>query len=804
MRQILTIAFLSLLSFSGIADTGMSLPIVKFITPKIVRVQWHPDGGERDNATGVCVYGRQDVKVKTTSDSKSVRYVSDELEVALDISSAALTFIDRKTGKTFLKEDPSRPRMHERVVEETFIYDDSTARIEETANGKVTVKDIIRRDTVGMNDKFTAKFLVDGRQGLYGLGSHMEDYMNLMGKTLYLTQHNLKITVPVIVSTFGYGLLFDAGCAMKFSSAPVNGSADYSMTMEMDAARELDYYFIKGGGMEDVVAGYRHLTGVVSLMPRYLFGYTQSKERYVSSDDIISTLREFRHRHIPIDMIVQDWNYWPQGWGYMKMNEKFYPDPAALADSVHAMNARLMVSIWPNPQYCPQEEDFRKRGYMLKNSVYDAFNPEARKHYWNYANDEFFSKGFDAWWCDSSEPLDGDWNRMPEPIDGKPYSREDHERRWNLNKEILSATLGAERSSLYGLYHAKGIYENQRATGSDKRVVNLTRSGYAGQQRYSTVLWNGDTPASWESLRQQIPSGLNYMATGNPYWTVDVGCFFTGTDGRWFRKGKFPDGVKDVRYREFYTRMFQWATFLPMLRSHGTDTPREPWQFGEPGLEHYDAILKMINLRYSLIPYIYSMAALQTGGGYSMARLLAFDFPDDRNVYDIKDQYMFGDFLVCPVTEPGATSRKVYLPSSADGTVWIDYWSGQRYEGGEWTEAETPIDRLPLFVRDGSIITTVEPTEYSEAQKGLPIEVNIYPGKDSQFAFYEDHGDGYDFEKGEYSVIKMRWNDKKNILDIGQAEGSYPGAPAVRTFVVRTPVAEKNVKYTGKKVRVKF
>jgi len=804
MRQFLTIAFLSLLTFSGIADAGASSPIVKFITPKIARVQWHPDGGERDNATGVCVYDRQDVKVKTISDSKSVRYVSDELEVVFDIPSSALTFIDRKTGKTLLKEDPSRPRVHERVVEETFIYDDSTAHIEETANGKVTVKDIIRRDTVGMNDKFTANFIVDGRQGLYGLGSHMEDYMNLMGKNLYLTQHNLKITVPVIVSTFGYGLLFDAGCAMKFSSTPITGSADYSMTMEMDAARELDYYFIKGDGMEDVVAGYRHLTGTVSLMPRYLFGYTQSKERYVSSDDIISTLREFRRRHIPIDMIVQDWNYWPRGWGYMKMNEKFYPDPAALADSVHAMNARLMVSIWPNPQYCPQEEDFRNRGYMLKNSVYDAFNPEARKHYWSYANNEFFSKGFDAWWCDSSEPLDGDWNRMPEPIDGKPYSREDHERRWNLNKEILSATLGAERSSLYGLYHAKGIYENQRATGSDKRVVNLTRSGYAGQQRYSTILWNGDLSASWESLRQQIPSGLNYMATGNPYWTVDVGCFFTGTDSRWFRKGDFPDGVKDMKYREFYTRMFQWATFLPMLRSHGTDTPREPWQFGEPGSKYYDAILKMINLRYSLIPYIYSMAALQTGSGYSMARLLAFDFPDDRNVYDIKDQYMFGDFLVCPVTEPDASLRKVYLPSSADGTAWIDYWSGRRHEGGKWIEAEAPIDRLPVFVREGSIITTVKPTEYSEAQKGLPIEVNIYPGKDSEFAFYDDRGDGYDFEKGEYSVIKMRWNDKTRTLEIGQAVGTYPKAPEVRTFVVRTPVAEKTVKYSGKKVKVKL
>lgn len=800
MRHIISTILLSLIAVFAAADEA--LPVVSFVTPKIVRVQWHPDGGERDNATGVCVYEPQEVKSTTLSDNNTVKYLSDELEVVLDLSTKALTFIDRKTGNTLLSEDTAQPRNREMVVEETIIYDDATAHSEDTANGKVTVKDIIRRDTVGMTDKFTANFILDGAQALYGLGSHMEDYMNLMGKTLYLTQHNLKITVPVLVSTLGYGLLFDAGCAMKFDSAPLEGSNSYGMTMEMDAARELDYYFIKGDDMQDVAAGYRHLTGQVSLMPRYVFGYIQSKERYVSSDDIINTLREFRNRHIPIDMIVQDWNYWPQGWGYMKMNEKYYPDPAALADSVHSMNARLMVSIWPNPQYCPQADDFREKGYMLENSVYDAFDPEARKYYWKYANDEFFSKGFDAWWCDSSEPLDGDWNQIPEQIGDKPYSREDHERRWHLNKDILSSTLGAERSSLYGLYHAKGIYENQRATDTDKRVVNLTRSGYAGQQRYSTILWNGDVSASWESLRQQIPSGLNYMATGNPYWTVDVGCFFTGNDNHWFRKGEFPQGVKDKGYRDFYTRMFQWATFLPVLRSHGTDTPREPWQFGEPGTEHYDAILKMINLRYSLMPYIYSKAAEQTRGGYSMARPLAFDFPKDHNVYDIKDQYMFGDFLVCPVTSPDVDTRKVYLPSSPDGTGWTDFWTGERHQGGKWIEALTPIDRLPLFVKDGSIITDTAPTEYSAAQKGQPVTINVYPGKDSEFTLYDDNGDGYGYERGESSLIKMKWNDKNRTLEIDNEQGSYPEAPDVRVFTVKTPYGEKTVNYTGKKMKV--
>ena len=678
------------------------------------------------------------------------------------------------------------------VVTARIIYDESTARIEETANGKVTVKNIIRRDTIGHTTRYINRFCFDDKEALYGLGCHMEDYMNLNGKTLYLTQHNLKVTIPVLVSTKGYGLMFDAGCAMKFD----NG------TFDLDAARSLDYYFINGGTLDNAVSSYRHLTGEVSLPPRYVFGYTQSKERYTSSEEIIGTLSEYRRRHIPIDMIVQDWNYWPEGWGYMKMDRRYYTDPKALADSIHKMNARLMISIWPNPQYCPQEKDFREKGYMLENSVYDVFNPEARKYYWKYADEEFFSNGFDAWWCDSSEPLDGDWNRMPEPKDGKPYKWDDHERRWHLNKDILSSTLGAERSNLYSLYHSKGIYENQRSASASKRVVNLTRSSYAGQQRYGTIVWNGDTHASWSSFSQQIPAGLNYMATGNPYWTVDIGSFFTKNDGRWFYLGEFPDGVKDDAYKEYYTRMFQWGTFLPMLRSHGSDTPREIWRFGEPGTRFYDAILRMINLRYTLIPYIYSMAAMQTMHGYTMTRLLAFDFPDDTNVFDIKDQYMFGNIMVCPVTAPGAKSRKVYLPRSSAGDKWTDYWSGTVYESGGWVDIETPIDRLPLFVRGGSLIPTSQPTEYADAQIGRPIIINVYPGRDSEFEFYEDEGDNYNYESGSYTTIRMKWNDKKRILTINTQKGSYPGMPTSRRITINTPWGKKTIDYKGKKTDI--
>lgn len=794
------------LSVTSAVGQVVPQPKITFVTPSIVRIQWTPDGVERDNATGSCVYSHNLPVEVARSDRNGLTLLStSELVVEIDSSKQALTFRDKNTGKLLLAENAANPREFDEVVRTKTRYDDSSAHMEQTANGKVTVKDVIGVDTVGIDGRYRVNFLFNTDEALYGLGSHMEDYMNLLGKTLYLTQHNLKATVPVINSTGGYGLLFDAGCAMKFSSDSLaDNHGLVKGTMELEATDALDYYFIKGDRMQDVVEGYRYLTGDVSMMPRYLFGYIQSKERYVSSDDLISTLREYRRREIPIDMIVQDWNYWPEGWGYMKMNRRFYPDPAALADSIHALDARLMVSIWPNPQYCPEERDFRERGFMLEHSVYDAFNPAARDHYWSYVDGEFFSNGFDAWWCDSSEPLDGDWNKLPEPENGVPYGWNSQERRWKLNSDILGESLGTKRSNLYSLYHSKGIYDNQRKVSDEKRVVNLTRSSYSGQQRYGTVVWNGDTHASWESFRQQIPSGLNYVATGNPYWTVDVGCFFTRNDGRWFYCGEFQDGVNDDSYKEFYTRMFQWATFLPVLRSHGTDTPREIWRFGEPGTPYYDAIRDMIDLRYSLIPYTYSLADAQHRSGYTMSRPLAFDFPTDRMVWDIKDQYMFGDIMVCPVTSPGISSRKVYLPQTDGKDGWVDYWTGQRFNGGTWVEAETPLSRLPLFVRSGAIVPSTAPTQFADAQIGQPVTLTIFDGKDCEFVFYEDAGDGYAFERGEYLRIPLRWNNTAKVLEIGKAEGDFADGMSDREFTISLSGTDRTVKYNGESLKVQM
>ncbi len=806
MKRIILLLLTILLVESSVAQQLK----IDFVTPSIVRVQWSANDKLMDNATGVCVYPKSNVEVKRAETDKEITFTSSELKVIYDKKTNSITYQD--LDKNVLLSQVANGLWSEPVVQERIIYDDKSAHVEETANGKVTVKDIIRRDTIGISTRYKVTFHSPNEKALYGLGAHMEDYMNLKGKTMYLTQHNLKAMVPMLCSTNGYGLLFDAGCAMKFNGDEMgiakrpDAKNNYSYSMQLEAAKSVDYYFIMGYKLDKIIEGYRYLTGDVSLMPRYLFGYTQSKERYVSSDDILKTLKEYRDRHVPIDMIVQDWNYWPQGWGYMKMNPKYYPDPKALADSVHAMNAKLMVSIWPNPQWCPEAEDFKSRGMMLEHDVYDVFNPEARKHYWKYANDEFFSRGFDAWWCDSSEPLDDDWNQPPTPVNGIAYGWDSQERRWNLSKNILSDALGAERSSLYSLYHSMGIYENQRATTANlpnggNRVVNLTRSTYAGQQRYGTIVWNGDTHASWASFKQQIPAGLNYMATGNPYWTIDVGSFFTRKGQRWFYNGQFPQGVNDDKYKEYYVRMFQWATFLPMLRSHGSDTPREIWRFGEPGTPYYDAILKMINLRYEHIPYIYSMAAKQTNEGYTMARLLAFDFVEDEEVLDIKDEYMFGDYLVCPVTDPGVLTRKVYLPK---GARWIDYWAGETLEGGQWIDAKTDIQQMPLFVKSGCIVPTTEVAEYAAAQVGKPVTINIYPGADAEFSLYEDEGDNYNYEKSKSSSIKLSWNDAKRTLSISDREGEFDGMLQKRTFIVKTPNKTKTIKYKGRKTIVKL
>lgn len=783
-----------------------SILSVEFVKNDVVRVRWTCGDSITANDNGICVpHKQQRIKLKHADSAKQLSLTSDSLTVRIDKATGALTYLDSK-GRVILSENSNKPHAGEKIYVENVTFDETTRRTVKTADGDKEVMDVLRRDTVGSAWKWTLNLSFNEKEAVYGLGGYMEDYMNLRHKKVYLCQHNLKEMVPVLNSTAGYGILVNAGSEMIFDDTKGNGS------IEIGAAPQLDYYFMKGHNMDATVSNYRWLTGQAPMMPLYLFGYTQSKERYVSSADLIGTLKRFRDMHIPIDMIVQDWNYWePGSWGHMKMNSRDYPDKRALADAIHGMNAKLMISIWPSMTNSPQEKDFQQRGMLIPGTnVYDAFSPEAREHYWSYANKEFFSNGFDAWWCDSSEPLDADWSNR-----GPSYTWDSHAERYALCSKKLGDALGHERSQLYSLYHSMGIYEHQRQATDEKRVVNLTRSSYAGQQRYSTIVWNGDTHASWDAFAQMIPAGLNFVSTGCPYWTIDAGAFFVKKGWAWFYDGDYEKGVEDLGYRELYVRMLQYATFLPVMRSHGTDTPREPWRFGDADSPFYKTVVDCIRLRYSLLPYIYSLAADVSFHDGTMLRPLAFDYASDANVLDMKNQFMFGkNMLVAPVTTPMyyapdskpldgvEKTRGVYLPT---GKTWYDFYTNQSYAGGQTITADAPLERIPVFVPSGSIIPMcMGNIEYSAQYDDVPWNIRVYPGADAAFTVYQDAGDGYAYEKGERSQFSFLWNDKKQTLTITSREGKYVPAKAFDMTVTLADGRKAHVVYDGTKKTVKL
>jgi len=747
---------------------------VRFVTPSVVRVQYSADGTFQENGTIACVERTdRQVQVKKVDEGSCVRLISDSLEVTVSQANGSIVYTDRM-GNVLLRSSAEQPYMAEKIWLVDTEFDESTRRVEKTADGEKTVMDILRQDTIGKAWKYETQFQLGDNEALYGLGSHMEDYLNLRGKKEGLIQHNLKAVVPVLTSTAGYGLLFDAGCGMIYDDT------EGRMKMQLEAAQTLDYYFMKGINLDQTVAQYRYLTGAVPMQPRYMFGYIQSKERYVDAAELQGVVERYRENHLPLDVIVQDWMYWPSGWGYIHLDPNRYPDATALADTIHKMNTHLMVSIWPNPSYCPEADDFKSHGWYLGGTCYDAFNADARKLYWNYANETFFSHGFDAWWCDCTEPVDADWHQMPEG-----YGWNSHEERYESSNAALSKLLGAERANTFSLFHSAGIYENQRAETSEKRVVNLTRSSFAGQQRFATITWNGDTHASWEGFARMIPAGLNFMATGCNYWTVDAGAFFTITTPTWFYGGSFGWDRNNKGYHEFYLRMLQYAQFLPLFRSHGTNIPREVWNFGQKGDPIYDAIVKCIERRYQLLPYTYSLAHEVSSHNYTMSRLLAFDFAHDPKVLNLKDEFMFGpSLLVHPITEPMYFDAQgnptpgmkrvcnTYLPQ---GTNWIDFWTGQILTGGAEVSEEITLDHIPVYVRAGSIIPMGPVVEYAEQQIGQPLDIHIYPGADATFDLYDDAGDGYAYEQGEYAVVPLSWNDAERTFTLGERAGGFAG-----------------------------
>ena len=608
-------------------------------------------------------------------------------------------------------------------------------------------------------------------EALYGLGQHQEGITNWRGHTAELFQHNKRAVVPFVLSTKGYGILWHNYSYTRFDDTR------YSSCLWSEVGDAVDYYFIYGPEPDLVIRQYRDLTGRAPLFPRWAYGYMQSKERYKTQREILEIVKEHRDRRIPLDVIVLDWQYWDEGhWGQKSFNRDRFPDPENMMRTLHELyNTHLMISVWPkvSPR-CSDYKEMNRNGFLYPGDgslFYDAFSPEARALYWHQANEGLFSKGIDAWWCDATEPeLDG----------------------WDFNYDAYKTKMkpktgtGARYLNAYSLMHSKGIYENQRLTTSEKRVVNLTRSAFAGQQKYATITWSGDVVASWEVFGNQIPAGLNFCMSGLPYWTTDIGGFFVqsaeaGALGRgmWFRNGDFDKGIADDHYKELYVRWFQYGVFCPVFRSHGTDISREIWRFGEPGTPAYDALLKFDNLRYRLIPYIYSTAWRVTSEGYTIMRGLMMDFRHDSRVFNIGDQFLFGPaILVNPVTRPEVTFRQVYLPA---GSEWVNFWTGKKYSGGQTLSVPCGIEEIPLFVRSGSVIPMGPLIQYA-AEAVDPIEIRIYPGTDGSFTFYEDENDNYNYENGIYSTIDLNWDDKNNRLVIDQRKGTFPGQLQTRTF----------------------
>ncbi|MDR2840187.1 MAG: DUF5110 domain-containing protein [Paludibacter sp.] len=568
----------------------------------------------------------------------------------------------------------------------------------------------------------------------------------------------------------------------------------------------IDYYFVNGQTADDVIKAYRHLTGKAPIMPKWAMGFWQSRERYKTEDELLSVLGEYRKRNIPIDNIVQDWSYWKQNaWGSHDFDAERFPNPAKMVDSVHSLDAHIMISVWPKFYHTTVNyQSFDTNGWMYNRAVsdsirdwigkgfiggfYDAYSEGARKLFWEQINEKLYSKGFDAWWMDASEP------------DILSNASMTYRKALSTPTALGSST---EYFNTYALQNAKGIYEGQRQSDPNKRVFLLTRSGFAGLQRYSTAVWSGDIGTRWEDMKAQISAGLNFSISGIPYWTMDIGGFCVE---RRYERAK--ENTEDMaEWRELNTRWFQFGAFCPLFRSHGQYPYREIFNIAPENHPAYQSMVYYDRLRYRLMPYIYSLAAMTYFDDYSIMRPLVMDFGNDAKTHNIGDQYMFGtSIMVNPVYEYKAKWRKVYLPKN---TGWYDFESEKYYSGGQYIEADAPYERIPLFVREGSLLplgNIVQST--NENQNDLTILV--FEGKDGEFKLYDDNGNDYNYEKGEYSIINLKYNDKEKILTISPRKGQYHGMPLVRRFEIKliTKTGKQNIiqniEYSGEACELKI
>jgi len=862
----------------------------QFYAEGIVRVVKWPAGGTGEKSSlSVLPHAlpRLDVHVEVGKDEVTLSY--GQIKLLLSGSDGAIQYFD-SGNRTILKER-GRPSFAPTGIErEKAAY------------------------------SIQQKFKLCADEGVYGLGQQQLGVMNYRGRTVKIVQANTKAVTPMLVSTAGYGIFWD-----NYSKTIFDDSGGET-SFWSEVADNIDYYFFYGPTIDEEIARYRQLTGEAPMYGKWAYGYWQSKEHYATRDELLGIAGEYRRRRIPIDNIVQDWNYWGNNdnWGGMIFDENKYPRPGEMIDQLHRQNFHLMISIWAGlgPSSAIYKE-MEKRGYLFPTvgwagfKYFDVYNPAATDLYWKYANEGLFSKGVDGWWMDSTEP---------DIVNALTQESEEFEMKRERDNHLGSF---ARYLNTYSLLDTDAIYKNQRKETDRKRVYILTRSTFAGQQRAAATTWSGDIGASWDVYKKQIAAGVNHSMSGIPYWTFDIGGYSLGCQG-----GVFMNGGKDPAYQELYTRMFQFGAFSPIFRSHGSETPREIWEFGEyaPVLEKYD------NLRYRLLPYIYSLGWQATHSGYTIMRGLAMDFASDRKSYSIGDQYMFGPaIMVAPVTEymehrppensipvapeqfkikdgkpglsatyycddqyknpchagvepdvnlywytgwPGfitgpkfsmrwegklipsetgsyrfnlksfgprrvyldgkelqhnydsmeswtvpvaleagkeyefkfetansslgafraqvwwktpaihareaiverrAKTRSVYLPA---GTRWIDFWTGERLEGGKSINADAPIEKMPLLVKAGSIVPMGPYLQYASEKPADPIELRVYPGADGSFTLYEDEGDNYEYEKGVYATIALHWDDARRRLTIDARQGEFPGMLMTRLFDV--------------------
>lgn len=589
---------------------------------------------------------------------------------------------------------------------------------------------------------------------------------------------------------------------------PLASEASGTFSFASEAGAAIDYYFIGGNSMDSVISGYRQLTGKAPIMPRWAYGYWQSRERYKTQEELMDIADGFRKRKIPIDNLVLDWSYWPEkDWGSQEFESSRFPDPKGMIEKLHHNNYHFMLSVWPKfneeaPTYgffkdkgwlylrniAEQRKDWIGKGYT--STFYDPFNPEAREGFWQLLDEKLYSKGVDAFWMDASEP-------------------DIHS---NLNiterKSVFTPAVGSSTRyyNAYPLLNAKGIYEGQRRSDPNKRVFMLTRSGFAGQQRYAAAVWSGDIASRWHDMRDQIAAGLNFSMSGLPYWTMDAGGFLVE------KRFHEPDSADQEEWRELNARWFQYGSFLPIFRAHGQYPFREPFNIAPEDHPAYRSMLYSIKLRYRLLPYTYSMAGKIYLHDYTLLRGLAMDFPTDQQVFNINDQFMYGSaFLVNPITEKAVESRPLYLPS---GTDWYDFYTGQHHSGGQQINANAPYDRMPLFVRAGAIIPIGPELQYTDEKAATAIDLYVYEGQDGTFTLYEDEGTNYNYEQGEYSTIAMEYNNQSKTLTFSERKGTFKGNLKARQFNVffvaaQSPIGfdqqqkpANTIRYKGSKLQI--